>query len=795
MKQPTIPLRATRLALSLVAVAILSSAALGQEPSTTAHRYSYITASEGSSTLLATNTGTRTAADRNLPILVGDRLWTSSAGRVDVLLSDDNRVSVDRNSELSFNNIDTSPETDAYGPTALELRQGRVLVEILTTPASDEVPYVDTANTRVYLLEAGLYLVSANDYDFTEVLVREGFAEVVDQRGSSVVRTAESIVIEGTSRPRTRLAAAAAIDEFERWSYDQGAQLASSDPYLEQPLPGTGSLEEHGDWVVVEKGRAWRPSVAAGWSPYSYGSWVDTPSGFYWHSLDPWSPAVYHYGSWDYNYRYGWVWYPDYYYAPAHVFWYWGPLYVGWVPSGYYYRHYRRYGFDFHHGIFGWAGGSWDPFDRWLFCSPNYFGSRHQHRYHHHGGYRDGHGIGRRLDRGLITADSRGLDLRRVRSPERTRERLMEEWVDRHGHRQIPEADDFVARRELSDDYQRDLRTETVGAAAAAQEARRVATGDTRGRRVALPSDGAVRTPATTTSGRAVSVTPTDTGAGRSTRSDERGASARTRVVPQAGSSSSAGRSARPETSGSSTRPTTPRVVRPPSESDSPSASSGAAGSARAVPSSSTDRQQPTRRVLDSIRGRRSPVPSTPSSGSGSRAGARSDGSGSSTSNRGSSSSSSGAASRQPATGSSRGVISVPTRSPSRTTTSRPTAGSRSSVGTGSGVGSRSPVAVPRVSRPAGSSSRGSTGAASSSGRRVTPSYPSSAGSSTAKPPSRGSSTSSARGSSSSGREATSSGSRSSSSGSSARSSSSSGSSRSSGSRSAASRGRSRSDR
>jgi hypothetical protein len=56
----------------------------------------------------------------------------------------------------------------------------------------------------------------------------------------------------------------------------------------------------------------------------------------------------YHYGRWAYDPVAGWIWFPGYTYAPAWVYWAYGPSYIGWAPSGWYdcYRPYYRWAYD-----------------------------------------------------------------------------------------------------------------------------------------------------------------------------------------------------------------------------------------------------------------------------------------------------------------------------------------------------------------------------------------------------------------------------------------------------------------
>ncbi len=417
--------------------------------------YSYALTVQGSATLFSSGSEARSDLTANLPLLVGDRVWVSPSGRADLLLSDTNRVSVDRDTEVRFQALAFSPDgTDEA--TGLALETGRIAVEVVWL-AEGQPMWIDTRNTRVYLHRPGTYVITS-DGDRTEVIVRTGFVEVVDQRGSSVLRNGERLRVEGFEEPISVAETAPPPDAFEGWAREQGAVLASGDAAdLEEPLRVAGNLDRYGSWVQVDGQRAWRPtSVASAWQPYYHGYWRPTPSGLYWVSSDPWSSVTWHYGTWNRHASYGWLWYPAPVFAPAHVYWYWGSTYSGWIPTGYYQHYYRGpswgwgggfgFSYGFNWGVYGWAGGSWGSYNNWVFCPVRYVGYPHQYRYHDYG-YRM-RGRVAKSPRGIITTDTRGLDSNRLRRPQQIQETLTENYRRDHGaaSREMPDVTPFVER-------------------------------------------------------------------------------------------------------------------------------------------------------------------------------------------------------------------------------------------------------------------------------------------------------------------------------------------------------------
>ena len=94
------------------------------------------------------------------------------------------------------------------------------------------------------------------------------------------------------------------------------------------------SLAPYGTWIEIGFGTpVWRPTMMKrNWSPYYQGQWIYTNYGWYWDSYEPFGQVVYHYGRWYYDNYYGWIWIPDYEWAPAWVDWRYDDDYIGWAP-------------------------------------------------------------------------------------------------------------------------------------------------------------------------------------------------------------------------------------------------------------------------------------------------------------------------------------------------------------------------------------------------------------------------------------------------------------------------------
>lgn len=408
--------------------------------------YGYLRALDGSATLIQGDTRERVQLSVNEPILAGDRIFASGESRVEIVLADGNLVRIGNQAELLFRALANSADTSDPA-SILELARGSLQLVVAANQPGAEWPSIITPNATIRPRGAGSFLILVDDERRSEVVVREGLAEVTTETELAEVRRGESLLVEGARGDRLRFAAAPGLDRLEAWGqglgdYASGEYTAHVDPDLHY---AASSLRGHGSWVHVDAGVAWRPRVSTGWAPYRHGRWRHTPSGMFWVSYEPWGWVPYHYGYWDLDPGWGWIWFPGRRFAVAHVYWYWGPSYAGWIPSGYYWRHYRHYyGSDwgFHFGVYGHIGGGFGRYRHWTFLPHGRLGHRRQHFYSVGG---SNFGRGRKaVERGVLLTDSRMLGRQAQRRPAQTLASLRRA-VSRDGRTAV-NADGFIDR-------------------------------------------------------------------------------------------------------------------------------------------------------------------------------------------------------------------------------------------------------------------------------------------------------------------------------------------------------------
>ena len=408
---------------------------------------------EGRATL-TTAEGDREAVEIHVPILVGDRLDVAYDSRLEILLADRGLLRIEGEAVIDFDAVAASADTYDRR-TILRLYEGEIQLVVPAHALGDELPVVETPDGYVEVHRAGAYRLRVGRHG-TELVVREGRAELVADGRSIVVYPDEEVAIAAAYGDRFDVRPAGRRDGLERWGERLAyAASAASVPYVHESIRyAAAPLYDHGVWVTIGGRRAWRPRVDVVWRPFSHGYWRTTRIGVTWVSYDSWGYVTHHYGDWDYVPGYGWLWYPDHYFAPARVHWYWGPDYVGWIPSGYYARHYGHHGpyghgshggLHLRFGVYGYAGGHFDLFSHWNFTATLHFGHRRQDRHVRSGAYLARH-HGGSLERGVITTDP-GFVGRK--NPEEVLAGLRQRaaTVSRSGG--VPDVTDFIAKKPL----------------------------------------------------------------------------------------------------------------------------------------------------------------------------------------------------------------------------------------------------------------------------------------------------------------------------------------------------------
>lgn len=322
-------------------LALTGVARADDDPSDRVARLSYI---EGDVALQPQETGEWTSARLNRPLTSGDRLSLAARARTELQVGNV-ALHLDQDSDLSI--LELSDQA-----LQVMLSQGSLHVQVRSLDR-DEVVEVDTPNAAITLDQPGRYRIDVSENDITVVQVREGSADVANERQNFTVRSDEQVRLQGQDRLDVAFSDLDRADDFDRWadSRNRRAEGGASSRYVAAGVIGYEDLDGYGDWrYEADYGYVWWPTrVVSGWAPFRYGHWVwIAPWGWTWVDDAPWGFAPFHYGRWA-QVRNRWCWVPGPravrpVYAPALVAWLDGPSLsvsvrvgggpVGWVPLG-----------------------------------------------------------------------------------------------------------------------------------------------------------------------------------------------------------------------------------------------------------------------------------------------------------------------------------------------------------------------------------------------------------------------------------------------------------------------------
>lgn len=277
----------------------------------------------------------------NAPVMQGDQVATGDKSRTEIQLDFADLLRLAARSQVKIADLSGRhiqvQVAQGYSSYTM-LKGGEAEVEI------------DSPNVAVHPLKNGRYRVQVNSDAETNVIVREGEAEITTPQGSTRVREGEMISIRGTDNPEYKVSAAPDKDDWDKWNRDRDAVIREADGprRTNQYYTGAADLDGYGRWVYVPGyGNVWQPyQQGPNWAPYQSGRWVWEPYyGWTWVSYDPWGWAPYHYGRWFY-YENSWCWWPGPVYGGYRPLW--SPAFVTFVGFG------PRVGFGFGFGSIGW---------------------------------------------------------------------------------------------------------------------------------------------------------------------------------------------------------------------------------------------------------------------------------------------------------------------------------------------------------------------------------------------------------------------------------------------------------
>ena len=328
---------------SVLLVGFLALAATGEAQEYT-YESGYIRYLDGSVSLQRAQNPEPEPGSVNLPVLPGDRMWTTANSFAEIRFVDGALVRLGEETKVDFMAFGAEPN--------LRLWNGSIVVKV---DSESSRVRIDTPSGSVYPQTAGTYRVDVVDGVTTSVSVLQGVAELASEQSSVLIATGQRSFLEAGGRPQEPFVFdASRSDAFDSWSHarDREQPRRRRVPLAEVPAEVhhyVDDLTDYGTWRENEEyGAVWYPTSGAGWAPYRDGHWRYTSYGYTWVSYEPWGWAPYHYGRWGYNHH-GWYWIPGHHWGPAWVSFAVGPFWIGWSPLG----HHGGSVFAYDHGFYG----------------------------------------------------------------------------------------------------------------------------------------------------------------------------------------------------------------------------------------------------------------------------------------------------------------------------------------------------------------------------------------------------------------------------------------------------------
>ena len=256
----------TRTAYILISIltvpAFLTSSTFSFGQSGRTYNYGHIRYAEGEVTLQRALELEAAEAAINVPVMPGDRMWTATYGRAEVLFADGSVLQMDERTKVDF----TAFGETAGAETLLRLWNGILMLRIIA--ASAAAYRIDTPAGSIFSVSEGLFRIDVDETGIATVSVYEGVAELASETGSVLVRTGQRSFVQQGLRPESPFEFNTALyDAFASWS-DGREQLHRHARRIEgvpnEVAVYAGELQHYGNWRHdASYGQVWYPTVGA----------------------------------------------------------------------------------------------------------------------------------------------------------------------------------------------------------------------------------------------------------------------------------------------------------------------------------------------------------------------------------------------------------------------------------------------------------------------------------------------------------------------------------------------------
>jgi hypothetical protein len=205
----------------------------------------------------------------------GDRVSTDSNGKAEILLNPGSYLRLAGNTEFEFTNA-------SLDDLHLKFTRGSAIMEIITNSDDGFVIGIETPQTKVSIIESGIYRVNVLPDGTSQIEVWKGKLQVGTGK-SGIVKGGKVLTVKNSETAITKFDRGSK-DDFEVWSKARAKELSQMNAGLDQRgmrtslLSGlyTGSwnaYNTYGIWVFDYRTRTWcfMPFGYGFNSPYGYG--------------------------------------------------------------------------------------------------------------------------------------------------------------------------------------------------------------------------------------------------------------------------------------------------------------------------------------------------------------------------------------------------------------------------------------------------------------------------------------------------------------------------------------------
>jgi len=159
------------------------------------------------------DSGERTAAGTNAPLVVADRVLTGPGSRAEIQFDYANVVRLGSDSEVRMSEL---------AGTRYQLQVARGTVEFSVLRDSRAQVEISTPAVSVRPTRKGLYRISVSDDGRAQITVRSGEADIYTPRGSEALSAGKTMLVQGTpADPEFQVVRAVEEDEFDGWNRDR----------------------------------------------------------------------------------------------------------------------------------------------------------------------------------------------------------------------------------------------------------------------------------------------------------------------------------------------------------------------------------------------------------------------------------------------------------------------------------------------------------------------------------------------------------------------------------------------